>query len=260
MALRVYNRNDNGGFRIFDRGGSGGFLSTKSTEITPVTSNLILHYDPSNALSYPGSGTTITNLVGGGLNGTMSNITYTSPYFSFNGSSSQISVADNSLLEPGSGNWTMESWFYVNSTSSSAVILGKFDNGGLAQNVSYSIRINTLGNLFAQFSNGQPATFVNSSNYTVSLNTWYQVVYVWTNNGGSGTIETFINGLSIGTTSHSFASILNSTNPLYIGSYNGGEYSQYFNGRIGVVRLYNDSLTSTEVLQNYNANKTLYGL
>jgi hypothetical protein len=259
MSIKFENRN--GGYiRLENRFSNGNISMVNTNENSIVTNNLILHYDPSNALSYPGSGTTITNLVGGGLNGTMSNITYTSPYFSFNGSSSQISVADNSLLEPGSGNWTMESWFYVNSTSSSAVVLGKFDNGGLAQNVSYSIRINTLGNLFAQFSNGQPATFVNSSNYAVSLNTWYQVVYVWTNNGGSGTIETFINGLSIGTTSHSFASILNSTNPLYIGSYNGGEYSQYFNGRIGVVRLYNDSLTSTEVLQNYNANKNVFGL
>jgi hypothetical protein len=26
------------------------------------------------------------------------------------------------------------------------------------------------------------------------------------------------------------------------------------------VRLYNDSLTSTEVLQNYNANKNVFGL
>ena len=42
--------------------------------------------------------------------------------------------------------------------------------------------------------------------------------------------------------------------------YNGGEYPQYFTGRIGIVRLYNAALTAGEVLQNFNANKALYGL
>jgi hypothetical protein len=230
------------------------------TPEVPITSNLVLYYDPSNPSSYSGSGTIINDLSGNGLNGTMSNITFTSPYFSYNGSSSQVSVADNALLEPGSGSWTTEAWFYSNSFSSSSVILGKFDDGGLAQDVSYSIRVNTLGNLFAQYSNGAPATFVNSTNYTISLNTWYQVVYVWTNIGATKTIETFINGNSIGTVNHTFTSILNSTNPLYLGSYNGGEFPQWLNGRIGVTRIYNTPLTSTQVLQNFNADKSKYGL
>jgi hypothetical protein len=231
-----------------------------STPAIPVTNNLVLYYDPSNTSSYPGSGTVINDLSGNGLNGTMSNITFTSPYFSYNGSSSQVSVPDNALLEPESGSWTMESWFYVNSFSSASVVLGKFDDGGLSQDVSYSIRINTSGSIFAQFSNGAPATFVNSTGYTVSLNTWYQVVYVWTNSGIVKTLETFINGVSIGTVNHTFTSILNSTNPLYLGSYNGGEFPQWFNGRTGISRLYNTALTSSQVLQNYNANKSKYGL
>jgi hypothetical protein len=224
----------------------------------PVTSNLILYFDPSNLSSYSGTGTTINDLSGNELNGTISNISFTDPYFSYNGSSSEISIPDNALLEPGSGNWTTEAWFYPTSFSSSSVILGKFDNGGESQNVSYSIRVNTSGSLLAQYSNGAPATFVNSTAYTLTTNTWYQVVYVWTNSGGTKTIEAFINGVSIGSVTHSFNSILNSTNPLYIGSYNGGEYSQWFNGRIGVVRIYDSALTSSEVLQNYNADKTKY--
>jgi hypothetical protein len=47
---------------------------------------------------------------------------------------------------------------------------------------------------------------------------------------------------------------------LYIGSYNGGEYLQYFDGRIGITRLYNAALTAEQVLQNYNANRSVYGL
>jgi hypothetical protein len=226
---------------------------------SPVTSNLVLYYDPSNIASYPGSGSTITNLASASLPGTLSNITYTSPAFNYSGNS-QISVADNALLEPGSGSWTMEAWFNVSSTPTSGVILGKFNNGGLAQNVSYSIRYNTSRSLFAQFSNGSPGIFINSSTYILALNTWYQVVYVWTNSELTKTIDTYINGSLIGTVNHTFNSILNSTNPLYIGSYNGGEFSQYVNGKIGVTRLYNSALTSAQVLQNYNADKSKYGL
>jgi hypothetical protein len=73
-------------------------------------------------------------------------------------------------------------------------------------------------------------------------------------------IALYINSASQGSNSHAFASILNSGNPLYLGSYNGGEYSQWLNGRMGIFRFYNTALTSSQVLQNYNANKGLYGL
>jgi hypothetical protein len=52
--------------------------------------------------------------------------------------------------------------------------------------------------------------------------------------------------------------ILNTSNNLYIGSYNNGEYAQYFDGKIGITRLYNEALTASEVLNNYNADKGKY--
>ena len=226
--------------------------------VIPTVSNLVLYYDPSNTASYPGTGTALTNLASSSLNGTTSNISFTSPYFTYNGSSSQVSVADNASLEPGSGDFTMEAW--VNqSVSGNDVVLGKFDNGGLSLDVSYSIR--TTGTTFyAQLGSGSGSgstLFVNSTNHVGTVNTWYQLVYVF-KNGGTKTLETFVNGTSIGTVNHSLASILNSSNPLYIGSYNGGEFSQWFDGKIGVVRMYNKALTAEEVLVNYVADKGKY--
>ena len=190
----------------------------------------------------------------------MSGITFTTPYFTYNGTSSQVRVANNALLQPGSGDWTMEVW--VNqSVLGNDVVLGKFDNGGLSQDVSYSIRT-TNTTYYAQYGSGSgtgPNLFANSTSYVGTVDTWYQLVYVFTN-VASNTIETFVNGVSIGTVSHSLASLLNTTNPLYIGSYNGGEFSQWFDGRIGITRLYNAALTSSQVLQNFNADKTKYGL
>jgi hypothetical protein len=247
--MRVYNK------ALTDAEVLSNYNSTLSTIVNLTTTGLVLYYDPSSVSSYPGSGTAITDLSGNGRNGTMSNITYTSPYFTYNGSSSQIAIADNTLLEPGSGDWTVEVW--VNqAVSGNDVVLGKFNAGGLSSNVGYSIRT-TNTTYYTQIGNG--IGVVNSTNYTGTLNTWYQLVYVFTN-VAANTLQTFVNGSSIGSVGHSLASILNTSTGLYIGSYNNGEYAQWFDGKIGITRLYNRALTSTEVLNNYNVDKSKYGL
>jgi hypothetical protein len=229
-------------------------------QIQPVTSNLVLYYDPADTASYPGTGTTINSLASPNLAGIMSNITYTDPYFTYNGTSSQASIADTAALEPGSGSWTMEVW--VNQTvSGNDVVLGKFDPGGLTVDVSYSIRT-TGTSYYAQLGSGSGSgdtLFVNSTTFVGTLDTWYQLVYVLTN-GATKTLETFVNGSSIGTVNHSLASILNTSTNLYLGSYNNGEFPQWFDGKIGITRLYNTALTAAEVLQNYNADRGLYSL
>jgi hypothetical protein len=252
--MRVYNT------ALTDSQVLSNYDSTVSTIVNLTTNGLVLYYDPSSSSSYPGSGTTITDLSGNGRNGTMSNISFTSPYFSYNGSSSQISIADNALLEPGSGDWTMEVW--VNqSVSGNDVVLGKFDPGGLTVDVSYSIRT-TNTTYYAQIGSGSGSgstLFVNSTNYLGTIGSWSQIVYVFTN-VAANTLQTFVNGSSIGTVSHSLPSILNTSANLYIGSYNNGEYPQYFDGKIGITRLYNQALTASDVLNNYNADKSKYEL
>ena len=221
-----------------------------------VSSGLVLYYDPNNIASYPGTGTTIDSLASPNLPGTMSNITFTDPYFAYNGTSSQVNILDNTLLEPGAGDWTMEGWVNQTVNTGSQVILGKFDPGGGANDVSYAIRVSS-GNVRADFGNG--TTAMNTSNYTLTTGTWVQLVYVFTNVANNNVI-TYVNGAQQATTTHSFTSLLNTPSNLYLGSYNGGEYPQYYNGRIGITRLYNAALTADQVLQNYNANKDTYGL
>ena len=223
-----------------------------------VTSGLQLHYNPDLSSSYSGSGTTVNDISGNSLNGTMSNITYTDPYFTYNGTNSTVSVPDNAALEPGTGDFTLEAWVYYSVlTGSSRCVVGKTDNGGLAASWSYGLRTGPTGITYLEVGNG--TTSITSPTYTVSTGQWYQILGVWTN-VASNSIEFYVNGTSQGSLSHSFASVKNSTNPLYIGSYNGGEYNQWFNGRTGIVRMYNRALSAAEVTQNYNANKATYGL
>jgi hypothetical protein len=229
-----------------------------ATPNAPVTSNLVLYYDPSNPLSYSGSGTVVNDLSGNGLSGTMSNITFTSPYFTYNGSSSQVSVADNALLEPGSGDWSIEFWVNHSVIAGASRILIAKTDGGLATEWGYGLRTSNIGNTFMEIGNGTTST--TSPFSTLSINTWYQVVGVWTN-VATNTLVLYVNGVSIGTRFHSFASVKNTTSPLYIGSFGDGSlFGQWLNGRMGVVRMYNKSLTGSEILQNFNADKAKYGL
>lgn len=222
-----------------------------------VIDNLKLYFNPNSILSYPKTGTTVTDLTGNSLNGTLSNVTYSDPYFSFNGSNSQIAITDNALLEPTSGNWTIEVWFNLSSYSSqSQTIIGKFDPGGNTADISYAIRIaNNTGNVRCDFSDG--STGVSTSNYTLSLNVWYQLVYVFDNT--SNNIITYVNGSSTNTTANNNVnSVLNTTANLYLGSYNNGEYPQYFNGKMGIVRLYGSALSASDVSKNFEANRGIY--
>jgi hypothetical protein len=223
----------------------------------PTTTNLVSWFDPGSNSSYPGTGTTINDLSPNPVNGTLANITFTNPYFTYNGSNSQVTVPDNAKLDPGSSSWTMEAWFYPTQFKT-GVILGKFNNGGRSQDVSYSIRAQPSGNIFAQVGDGT-GSVVNSTNYQSVLSNWAQIVYV-VKNTAPKSLETFVNGVSIGSVSYTLSSLLNSGNALYLGSYNGGEYPQWFAGRIGITRLYNTALTSAQVLQNFNADRETYGI
>lgn len=231
-------------------------LSRFSTSV--VTSNLVAYWDPNLVASYPGTGTTVNNLTATSLPGTMSNITYTDPYFTYNGTNSTVSIADNAVLEPGTGDFSIEAWVYYSTiTGSTRTFVSKTDNGGLAASWSYGLRTVSNGNTYMEVGNG--TTSVTSPVFTASTGTWYQIVGVWTN-VASNSIELYVNGVSQGSNSHAFASVKNSTNALYLGSYNGGEFSQWFNGRMGIFRYYSKALSGAEVLQNYNANKATYGL
>jgi hypothetical protein len=225
-----------------------------------VTTNLKLHFNPASYLSYPSSGTTINDLTGNLLNGAMSNITFTNPYFTFNGLSSTITSSDSALLEPTTGDFSVEVWVnYSVIAGSSRCVLSKTD-GPNSSDWGYGIRTTSSGVTYMEVGNG--TTTLNSPTYTVTTNTWYQIVGVFTN-VASNSIALYVNGVSQGTpTSHSFTSIKNTTHDLSIGSFdnNIGGYGQWFNGKMGIVRFYNSALSASDVSKNFEANRNLYGI
>jgi hypothetical protein len=224
-----------------------------------VVDNLRLYFNPASYLSYPSSGTTVNDLSGNSLNGTLSNTTFNKSYFTFNGSNSTLSSPDSALIEPGSGDFTVEVW--VNHSviaGNSRCILSKTD-GGNANDWGYGLRTSSSGATFMEIGNGSTST--TSPSYTLSTNTWYQVVGVFTNIS-SNSIELYVNGVSRGSSSHSFASVRNTTSSLSIGSFNNniGGFGQWVNGKIGIVRLYSSALSASDVSKNFEANRATYGI
>jgi hypothetical protein len=147
--------------------------------------------------------------------------------------------------------------YYSAITGSSRVIVGKTDGGGSAD-WGYGLRTGSNGGTYLEVGNGTTST--TSPSYTVTTGQWYHIVGVYTN-VASNSIELYVNGVSQGSNSHSFASVKNTTRPLFFGSFDGGAtFAQWFNGRMGATRMYNAALTGAQVLQNYNANRATYGL
>jgi hypothetical protein len=223
-----------------------------------VVDNLKLYFNPASYLSYPSSGTTVTDLTGNSLNGTLSNITFTNPYFTFNGSNSTISAPDSSLIEPGSGNFTVEVWInHSVIAGGSRCILSKTD-GGNSADWGYGLRTSSSGATFMEIGNGSTST--TSPSYTLSTNTWYQVVGVFNNT--SNLLTLYVNGVNRGSNPNSFVSIRNTTSSLSIGSFNNniGGFGQWVNGKIGIVRLYSSALSDSDVSKNFEANRDIYGI
>ena len=81
-----------------------------------MQSGLVLNLDAGASTSYPGSGTTWTDLSGSGNTGTIANGTYTSA----NGGSlvfdrsTYVNLGDPTSLRFGTGDWSFECWFKAN--------------------------------------------------------------------------------------------------------------------------------------------------
>ena len=221
-----------------------------------VTDGLVFYVDAANDKSYPGSGTTWTDLIGGN-NGTLTN----GPTFgSGNGGSIVFDGVNDTVegtgLSNGGGASTAQSynfWFKVDT----------LDVSGLAQGLFYWTEfegigiLNGTGELFIQTA-GDNSIGDFATTPTVSANTWCNVVFNF-NQGAS--YECYVNSVSFGSVATSDTSSEPASSQKWvIGSrvVTGSASSDYTNGNIAIVQAYNRALTATEVLQNYNALKNRF--
>jgi hypothetical protein len=202
--------------------------------------------DAINRKSYPGSGTTWTDITGQTNNITLVNSpTYTSAapsYFTFDGSTQRGSGTGVVLT---STSYTKMVWFYLNALGDNNIVSS--DTGGHYMFFQGTNRLYSGHTNWAGFPSNYPSTA------TFNLSTWYNVALTFNTTDG---MTLYINGVfdSSYTTIKTAFTGDGSTN---IASYGAGNL---LNGRIAQVVTYNRSLSVNEILQNFNATRGRFGI
>ena len=218
---------------------SNGFWT--SYEASIVTSNLIVELDAGNISSYPGSGTTWTNLVDSS-NYTISNGSFDSAdggSIVFNGTSTFVPIG--SPLSSGT-HYTMEAWVRAD------IVTG-------ARNVLSSSN-NVFWNNGSTLSGGVGGSFSLVTSSSFPANAWRQVVLTF--NDATNTMRLYINGTQVSQNLSVTQSYVSET--LRIGAHFGVAPVSFWDGKIAQVRVYNVELPSSSVLNNFNATRARYGL
>jgi len=220
-----------------------------------VTDGLVFTVDAANKKSYPGSGTTWTDLAGNN-NGTLTN----GPTFdSGNGGSIELDGTDDYIVadiaETTDSSFTYNFWINTkningSTSSNSNVIIFNRGNGG---------RGHWLLNTSDQwtFTIGTVAGY--SIADTISTNTILNAC--WVIDGTSW--KMYVNGVLAGSTSISSTRTDSQTDEAYMGvvlNSNGTIRGDYSDHSVYSLGYYNRALTSTEISQNYNALKGRFGL
>ena len=209
-----------------------------------VTDGLKLYLDASNPASYPGSGTTWFDLSGNGNNGTMVNgVVPLSNAMSYDGVNDYVSFNDNLYVS--------------NSLGHSVSFWIKRGDNSTYQGIA-TIRINTGQSniLMMSGSNGYSLAYGGVGLLAKSLITpltvgqWHNVTFVALN----GTSKVYINGIEI----------TNTYSPAY-GTFSeinkfGLYWGNWMLAELNDILIYQKALTSEEITQNYNVNKSKYGL
>lgn len=214
---------------------------------TIVTSGLTLLFNAADKNSYPGSGTTWTDLSGNNRNGTLIN----SPTFNssnggsivFNGTNMYVTSSNSAF---GTDPFSIDMWIKPNvsqTTNASVISVGTttttsnwqiafqsniltFVSTGSTASTTY-----TADNIWTNFTTVRESTSNNSSKIYINGN--LNVSFTITNNYTDNT------GYRLG---------INRTS------------TAYYAGNIANVQIYNRALSATEVFQNYDAQKSRFGL
>jgi hypothetical protein len=221
-----------------------------------ITNGLVLCLDAANSKSYPGSGTTWTDLSGRGNTGTLVNgVGYNSANLgslSFDGVDDYINCGN--ILNFTTESFTFNMFFYITSIITNAYDQGPvlFYKGNFA-GVGYYCQLSLTNPSNINFVTNQPGTFqYTQSSALISVGTWNCCSVV--RNGSS--VKIYINGVDATAVPEIHLNPASSSQDFQIASY----LVNNINGNIKVssFQAYNRALSAAEVLQNFNATKSRF--
>jgi hypothetical protein len=241
-----------------------------------VTSGLVLCLDAANKRSYPGSGTAWTDASGNGNTGTLTN----GPTFDsgnngsivFDGVNDQITIPNSSTFN-NTNSKTVELWLKVGNINENFVM---FTTNRLSgdSDVNFAMGIdnrkvvrswNPSGTdemvLYYHIGNGTTSFFTFSKEkygLTNGDNSWHQAVGV--TNLNTNEILLYYDSINVHSLTINGTLATPNTN-LRLGSgYTSGGVDYPLTGKISNFKIYNRALTAQEILQNFNATKSKYGV
>ena len=223
-----------------------------------VSDGLVLNLDAGNTNSYPGTGTTWTDLSGNGNNGTLQNgasyVSGNGGAISFDGSNDRVVIPNDTALDTQTP--SVEVWVKVDTLIQDGFFFEKGD-----VNTQYALFIQDSFQSSPQIqwrvkSAGFNDVKVTASTY-IDTSSYAQIVGTYT----SGSRKLYINGSLVASDSAT-GTIPSNSGGMSVGVYGGfnGPYGYYLDGAISIVRVYDRVLTAGEITQNYNANRGRYGL
>jgi hypothetical protein len=218
-------------------------------------SGLVLCLDAANRKSYPGSGTTWTDLSGRGNNGTLVNgvgyVGTNGGALSFDGVNDYVTLS-SSQIAPGTGAFTWNFWVKLNNLINFSILFS-----GKGSNTDY-------GAIFMDPRSGQAGlgyyalgTRISDNNTSFGSN-WWCITFVGSGGAdGSRNLKLYRNTIQAGsifTANYNFTS----TTPI-IGA-NHSSFAELMRGNISNVSYYNRALSASEISQNFLAMRARFGI
>jgi hypothetical protein len=237
-----------------------------------VTSGLILSLDAANSRSYPGSGTTWFDVSGNDNHFTLFNSpSYnTLGYFVLDGVDDYIR-STNTLNLSNTSTLTIDISIKINSYPNSAPVDIVYEHtpdfnsstGGLV----HSYNDNSLGQSFQVFLSNRGSAGYNIGYWDKSVYndlSWKNSIAVYDRTQAlvenilylQGTLVSGISNPAVGTAFNNTNNFADSN--FFIGSRAGSLY--FANMNVSYIKIYNRVLSASEVFQNYNSQKSRFGL
>ncbi len=172
-------------------------------------------------------------------------------YFDFNGTTQ---YAQGTGITVPATTYTKSVWFWIDAYTDNNIVSGYNGTGGhflfMGSNAFTKVIVGHHNQVPSQAAN----FLAYQSTASISLNTWYNVTVTFNTTNG---FKIYINGQLDSSHNMTLAHLGSGTTNL--GSYadSGGNY---LNGRISKVYTYNRVLSAAEVLQNFNADRVIFGL
>ena len=215
------------------------------------TDGLVFYMDPAYKISYPGTGTTVTDIMSLNVSASFMNDTSfdssNNGIFDFDGTDDYMTTNINANDYQTA--FTVLFWVNFDFFQNGNIAIGRHTGN---ERFYFGVQDST----YMKAGIGDAFTY-NSIAHGLSTGEWSNFCY--TRSGTTNTL--YINTVQKGTFTSNWSGT--NTTQVYIGALNIESQSGAFqdlNGKLGPVQIYNRALSVGDVLQNYNAQKGRFGL